>query len=113
MPYIKIDLLLLCTLLGAVSAPGVNLAQERTDGRATFGATPVLPRPAGAGELRIAKPPGPGAVAIQKRCCSSSGGGCQNVPSNTTSCGSFQTAKTCDDNGQNCDDHGTSEFPED
>ena len=113
MPYRSANSLMLFTLVCALGAPGITLAQERTDGRLTFGATPMQPRSTEGGGLRIAPPPGPGVVAIQKRCCSSSGGGCQNVPSNSTCCGSFQTAKTCDDNGQNCEDHGTSEFPED
>lgn len=66
-------------------------------------------RPRGPGSIKSRS--GGGVVAAQKQCCSSSG--CINVPSNTTSCGHFSTARTCDDDGQNCKNHGTPEFPDD
>ena len=64
------------------------------------------------GSLKNPGPSGSVGVIALKQCCAS-GGGCNNVPANTTSCGHFQTAQTCDDNGQNCTSHGSSDFPED
>lgn len=52
----------------------------------------------------------PGRSQAQKFCCSD--GSCSTVPENTTSCGSFQTAKTCDDDGGNCETHPSDQFPD-
>lgn len=104
-PTTGLALALLC-LLGMMS---VASSQDRVR---EVNPVQLLERQSGSGSFAIEGGPGPGLVEAQKQCCAV-GGVCEKVPNNTTSCGSFATARTCDDDGSNCKDHGTPDFPED
>ena len=97
-----------------IGVTSVAVSQERTPSYKTYDSKTLHnpQRQGGSGSFKNPGRSGPGGVLAQKQCCAS-GGGCNNVPSNTTSCGHFQTARTCDDDGQNCTNHGTPDFPED
>lgn len=50
-----------------------------------------------------------GETTDQKQCCFN--GECSVVDDDITACDTLETAQTCDDDGENCTNHGGSDFP--